>query len=86
MARIKVPAALAGGASTTTEEAPGDTVGEVLENHADTHGPELYNSVVEEGELKEFINVFVEGNEVKRLDETVGEDDLLRVMPAASGG
>ena len=89
MPRIKVPAVLAGGASSTTHEVDGDTVGEALENHADEHGPALRDSVIEDGEIKEFINVYVEGEDVSHregLDTPVDPDDRIRVIPAASGG
>lgn len=86
MPEIKVPAALAGGGSADTLEIEGDTVGEVLDNHAAEYGPELRESVVADGDIKEFINVFVDGNEVAGLDSPVEEDSLIRVMPAASGG
>ena len=86
MPRIKVPAALAAGGAGETIEVAGETVGEVLERHATEHGPELRDSVVAEGEIKEFINVFVDGEEAATLDEPVAEDALIRVMPAASGG
>jgi molybdopterin synthase sulfur carrier subunit len=86
MPRIKVPAALAGGAASSTVEVEGETVRELLDNHADEHGPELRDSVVDDGELKEFINVFVDGTEASDIDETVDDDALVRVMPAASGG
>lgn len=86
MPRIKVPAALAGGAAGETLEVGGATVGEALDRHAEEHGPELRDSVVEDGEIKEFINVFVDGEEAVALDEPVADDALIRVMPAASGG
>ena len=89
MPRIKVPAALAGGASTTTVEVEGTTVGEVLEDHATKHGPELRDSVVEDGAIKEFVNVYVDGEDVSHLeglDTELDEDAQIRVIPAASGG
>ena len=86
MPKIKVPAALAGGGAGETLEVGGETVGEVLDNNANNHGPELRDSVVEDGEIKEFINVFVDGEEATTLDQPVDDDTLIRVMPAASGG
>lgn len=86
MPRIKVPAALTGGASAETVAVDGESVGEVLENHAEEHGPALRDSVVADGEIKEFINVFVDGDEVQALDVGVSDESLIRIMPAASGG
>lgn len=89
MATIKVPAALTGGSSSDTVEVEGSTVREVLAQHAETHGPELRDSVVEDGLVREYINVYVNGEEVGALDgldTAVGPDDQIRVVPAASGG
>lgn len=86
MAQLKIPAALAGGSSTETIDLDGETVGDVLDRHAEDHGPELRDSVVEDGEIKEFINVFIDGSEAQDLDDRVGDDTLIRIMPAASGG
>ena len=86
MPRIKVPAALTGGASAETVEVAGTTVGDVLDNHAEAYGPALRDSVVANDEIKEFINIFVDGEEVQALDEPVEEASLIRIMPAASGG
>ena len=86
MPKIKIPAALAGGAATQTVSVDGATVGEAFDNHAAEHGAELKESVVADGELKEFINVFVDGRQVDSLDAELDEDSLIRVMPAASGG
>ena len=86
MPQIKVPAALAGGSSTETIHVEGETVGAVLDQHAETHGPELRDSVVDDDGIKEFINVFVDGEEADGLDQGVAADALIRIMPAASGG
>jgi molybdopterin synthase sulfur carrier subunit len=85
MAEIKVPAVLGEG-GTETVEVEGDTVAELFENHADEHGPELRDSVVEDGSVKEFINVYVDGAEVDGIDTAVEDDSQVRVIPAASGG
>lgn len=86
MPRLKVPAALASGNSTETVEVEADSLGELFENHAAEHGPALRDSVVADGELKEYINVYVDGSEAESLDESLDDDALIRVMPAASGG
>jgi molybdopterin synthase sulfur carrier subunit len=85
MAEIKIPAVLGEG-GTETVEVDGDTLAAVLENHAAEHGPELRDSVLEDGDIKEFINVYVDGSEVADLDHEVEADSRVRVIPAASGG
>jgi molybdopterin synthase sulfur carrier subunit len=86
MARIKVPAVLAGGGASSTVTVEGDTLAEVFENHAAEYGPELRDSVIENDEIKEFINVYVDGSETAELGTEVGSDSQVRVIPAASGG
>jgi molybdopterin synthase sulfur carrier subunit len=89
MPEIKVPAALTGGSSSETVAVEGATVREAFESHAEEHGPELHDSVVEAGEIKEYINVFVDGEQVAHLDgldTRLEDDDTIRVVPAASGG
>lgn len=89
MPRITVPAALTGGSSADTVAVDGTTVKEAFEAHAAEYGPGLRDSVLDGGEIKEFINVYVNGEEVGHLDglETpVSADDRIRVIPAASGG
>lgn len=85
MAHVKVPAALTGG-STENVAVSGDTVGEIFDHHAAEHGPTLKESVIAGDEIKEFINVFVDGEQVESLDEPVADDSEIRIMPAASGG
>ena len=89
MPEIKVPAALTGGSSSDTIAVEGSTLREAFDNHAEEHGPELRDSVIEGGEVKEFINVYVDGEDITHLDglNTELEDgDRIRVIPAASGG
>jgi molybdopterin synthase sulfur carrier subunit len=86
MVRIKIPAVLAGSGASSTVEVTGETLTEAFENHADEHGPELRDSVVQDGEIKEFINVYVDGEEVDNLDAPVDPASQIRVIPAASGG
>lgn len=86
MATIKLPAVLVGGSATSEVDVAGSTVRELFENHAAEHGPELQGSVIEDGEIKEFINVYVDGTPIDDLDADVPEDAQVRVIPAASGG
>ncbi len=86
MPTVKIPAVLAGGSGTSTVTVEGDTLRELLDNHADEHGPELRDSVVENGDIKEFINVYIDGTPVEELDSELDSDAQIRVIPAASGG
>lgn len=86
MPKIKIPAVLGGGSGTSSVTVDGDTLGDLFENHAAEHGPELRDSVVEDGEIKEYINVYVDGREVSDLETSVDDGSQVRVIPAASGG
>ena len=86
MPTVKIPAVLAGGSGTSKVSVEGETLRDLFDNHADEHGPELRDSVVEDGEIKEFINVYVDGTPVEELDSEIGSDAQIRVIPAASGG
>ena len=86
MPMVKIPAVLAGGSGTSKVAVEGETLRDLFDNHADEHGPELRDSVVENGEIKEFINVYVDGTPVEELDSQIGSDAQIRVIPAASGG
>lgn len=86
MPTLKIPAVLAGGSGTSKVELEGDTLEELFQNHASEHGPELRDSVVENGEIKEFINVYVDGTPVEEVGSEVDGDAQIRVIPAASGG
>lgn len=89
MPDITVPAALTGGPSSETVNVEGTTVKEAFERHAAVHGSELYDSVIQDDAVREFINVYVNGEEISQLDglaTLVNADDQIRVIPAASGG
>jgi len=86
MPTLKIPAVLAGGSGTSKVAVEGDTLQELFDNHATEHGPELRDSVVEDGEIKEFINVYIDGTPTETLDSEVSGDAQIRVIPAASGG
>ena len=89
MPTIRMPSGLASGGGSQTHEVDGTTLADAFGAHADEYGPELRDSVIEDGEVKEFVNVYVNGEEVSGLDgldTRLEADDLVRVIPAASGG
>jgi MoaD family protein len=69
-------------------EAAGETVGAVL---ADLFGryPALRDRVTEDGTLSRFVNVYVNGRDVRYgegLETAVGPDDQVILLPAMAGG
>ncbi len=67
----------------------GSTIGQVLDGLVGTYpalGEQLFT---EDGELNRFINVYVNGQDVRYLDgraTTVAETDEVRLLPAMAGG
>ena len=90
MSIVKVPAVLrahTGGARQL--DAPGGSIGEVLEGLAGAY-PSLGEQLLAEGgELNRFVNVYLNGQDVRYLDgraTPVNDDDEVRILPAMAGG
>jgi sulfur-carrier protein len=69
-------------------EARGSTVREVLEDVA-ARFPALRDRIFEEGEPAEFVNVYVDGEDVRTLqghDTPVREGASVILLPAMAGG
>jgi len=87
--RVKIPtqlrAATDGEAQASVE---GDTVGEVLDALYDRFG-ELRSRIAEDGGLRRFVNVYVDGEDIRFLEglETpVKDGDEVTILPAVAGG
>ena len=66
----------------------GGTVGTALSNLTEKH-PELRQHLFEGDELRSFVNIFLNQEDVRYLDgaETeVGEKDTLMIIPSIAGG
>ena len=67
----------------------GGTVGEVLSALYDRHG-ELRDRVAgEDGELRRFVNVYLDGEDIRFLDglsTPVPDGAELQILPAVAGG
>ena len=90
MATVLVPTPLrrlTGGQSKLTVE--GDNIEAVL-RAIDTAYPGIADKVFDgEGNVKRFINVFLNDNEIRTLqglDTPVGENDRVSIVPAMAGG
>jgi molybdopterin synthase sulfur carrier subunit len=70
-------------------EAPGSTVGDVLRKLAESH-PDLRERVFEEsGEVRRFLNVYLNDEDVRYLDDlntAVAENDEVSIIPNVAGG
>ena len=86
---VKIPTQLR--AATDGESAAdvdGSTVGEVLDALYERYG-ELRNRIAEDGGLRRFVNVYVEGEDIRFLDgleTTVSDGDEVTILPAVAGG
>ncbi len=90
MSTVKVPSVLrpnVGGAKEL--DVAGASIGEVLDGLV-TRFPGLRDQLLtEDGELNRFVNVYLNGQDVRYLDgrgTPVGERDEVRLLPAMAGG
>jgi molybdopterin converting factor small subunit len=87
---VFIPAVLrpnVGGAKSL--ELDGDSIRDVVGALVDRH-PSLGGQLLtDEGELNRFVNVYVNGQDVRYLDglgTAVGDHDEVRILPAMAGG
>ena len=87
--RVKIPTQLRSateGESTASVE--GTTVGEVLDSLYSRFG-ELRSRIAEDGGLRRFVNVYVDGEDIRfldGLDTPVSDGDEVTILPAVAGG
>ncbi len=66
----------------------GSTLKEVLSN-IDSKTPGFLEKVVENDEIKQFINIYINNEDVRLgegLSTALGESDVVSILPAVSGG
>jgi sulfur-carrier protein len=89
MATVRIPTVLrkhTGGDAKV--QADGATVGEVLQDLVAQH-PSIEDSLLADGQIRGFINVYVDDEDVRYLDgldSTVDPDAEVAIMPAVAGG
>ncbi len=89
MPQVRIPTPLrphAGGHDVV--EAKGSTVGEVLADLG-TQFPALRERIFEGGELRRFVNVYVNNEDIRYLDDLatpVAAGDEVSIIPAVAGG
>jgi molybdopterin synthase sulfur carrier subunit len=86
---VKIPtqlrAATEGESKATVD---GATVGEVLDSLYERYG-ELRSRIAEDGGLRRFVNVYVDGEDIRfleGLDTQVKDGDEVTILPAVAGG
>ncbi len=86
---VKIPTQLRSateGESQATVD--GSTVGEVLDALYARFG-ELRSRIAEDGGLRRFVNVYVDGEDIRfldGLDTEVSDGDEVTILPAVAGG
>jgi molybdopterin converting factor small subunit len=89
MSTVRIPPVLredTGGSRSV--EVSGGTVSEALDDLFAKH-PALRDRVTTDGQLSEFINVYVNDRDVRYrdgLDTSVSADDTIILLPAMAGG
>lgn len=69
-------------------ELAGSNVGEVLEALF-VESPDLRERITEDGQLRRFVNVYLEGEDIRfgdGLETTVEDGSELTILPAVAGG
>ncbi len=89
MARVRIPTVLrkhTDGESSVVVD--GSTVGEVFQALV-ADKPELEEQLFVDGDLRGYVNVYVEDEDIRYLDgldTAVSERDEISIMPAVAGG
>jgi MoaD family protein len=77
---------LTGGAKVVS--ADGTTVGEVLDN-VEARFPGFKSQVVDDGQLKRFVNIYLNDEDVRylgALETPTQQGDVVSILPALAGG
>jgi MoaD family protein len=86
---VKIPTQLrAATEGESSAKVDGATVGEVLDALYERFG-ELRSRIAEDGGLRRFVNVYVDGEDIRfldGLDTAVKDGDEVTILPAVAGG
>jgi len=86
---VKIPTQLRSATEgESVAEVDGSTVGEVLDSLYERYG-ELRSRIAEDGGLRRFVNVYVDGEDIRflsGLETPVSDGDEVTILPAVAGG
>ena len=89
MAAVRIPPTLRAEVGGLRQlEAHGDTVAEVIDDLVERY-PALERQLLEDGEPAPFVNVFLDGEDVRTLDghdTPVRDGSTIILLPAMAGG
>ncbi|WP_340818715.1 ubiquitin-like small modifier protein 1 [Methanolobus sp. WCC4] len=77
------------GTRATTIELGEATIKELVERLVTEYGRDFETLMLENGEIRRFINVYVNGEDIRHLsgiDTKITNNDEVSVLPAISGG
>ncbi len=91
MVKIRFSSALSNvtHARETTLDIGDTTVKTVLDNLIRQFGPDFEKRILDKGEVRRFVNLYVNGEDIrhlKGLDSAVKSTDEISILPAVSGG
>lgn len=84
MVSVRAPPTIVSDVPTDGVDVAGATVGEVLNRHAEEYGPELLEAVTDGRSLASHVDVYVDGEGVRRergLATPVEADSVVRIIP-----
>lgn len=88
-ARVKIPTQLRSLTQGGSEvEAAGSTIGDVI-GDLNSRFPGLEERLLQDGQLRRFVNVYVEDEDIRFLDGLktgVPEGSCISIIPAVAGG
>lgn len=89
MAVVRIPTVLRKHTDNEAKvEVSGGTVGEVFDQLTGRY-PELRDQLLDDGEVRGFVNVYVDDEDIRYLDglgTSVADDAEIAIMPAVAGG
>ena len=89
MAIVKIPTPLRNLTENKTEiQMNGRTIIELIENLDSTYTG-IKDKILENGKLKHFVNVYVNGEDIRYIDSletTIDNNDEISIVPAVAGG
>ncbi len=91
MVKIRFSSALSNvtHARETTLELGNTTVKAVLDKLVETYGGDFEKRILDKGEVRRFVNLYVNGEDIRHLgglSTNVKDSDEISILPAVSGG
>ena len=91
MVKIRFSSALRGITKTNEKilEVDNTTLKYVLDKLTEEFGDDFRNRLIDKGEIRRFINIYINGEDIRHLkgiDSHVTNNDEISILPAVSGG